>query len=121
MKNSLKTIDIQAKEWFDRINGNSYFDCLVTFNFGLPSQRQFMCPFQYGYGNQYEHAATEVIKAIFRVMPGTLSDLRKAGIIIRTSKKENCKKRDLFNPTAKEMRGKKYYPFCEVDKGGYPL
>jgi len=117
---TFSTIDIQAREWFDKVNGNSYFDCTVTFDFGLPTQRQFICPFQYGYGSAYETAAMQVSKTIFPAMPATFWELRDAKVIIRTNKRENCLKRELFNPTVKQTRnlqkaGKAYYPFFEVN------
>ena len=49
----LKTIDIKAKEWSDKINGNSYFSSDVTLNYGMDSQEVIKLPFQYGYGDQY--------------------------------------------------------------------
>ena len=35
----IKTIDIQAKEWFDKVNGNSYFSANVTINYGHENQK----------------------------------------------------------------------------------
>ena len=49
----LKTIDIEAKEWRDKINGNSYFSSDVTLNYGMDSQEIIKLPFQYGYGDHY--------------------------------------------------------------------
>ena len=31
----VKTIDVQVKEWFDKVNGNSYFAGIITINFGM--------------------------------------------------------------------------------------
>ena len=47
-----KTIDIEAKEWFDKINGNSYFCGTITLNYLMDNQETFLMPFQYGYGSQ---------------------------------------------------------------------
>ena len=49
------TIDIHAKEWFDRINGNSYFSARVSLN-GVEVAR---LPFQYGYGDHFQHESFE--------------------------------------------------------------
>ena len=35
----LKTIDINAKEWRDKINGNSYFSSDVTLNYGMENEK----------------------------------------------------------------------------------
>ena len=45
-----KTIDIQAKHWFDKVNGNSYFCGTVTLNYGMKNEETFLMPFQNGYG-----------------------------------------------------------------------
>lgn len=49
----VKTIDIEALEWFDRVNGNSYFAGTIEINKGLKSEKRFIMPFQYGYGDHY--------------------------------------------------------------------
>jgi len=49
----LKTIDINAKEWFDSVNGNSYFSSKVTLNYGLHNEKLIKLPFQYGYDDAY--------------------------------------------------------------------
>ena len=54
---SARTIDIQAKEWFDKVNGNSYWSAEVTVNFGLNNTFSFDVGFQYGYGNLRQSSA----------------------------------------------------------------
>jgi len=97
----IKTIDITAYEWFDKINGNSYFAGEVVINFGLSDSRAFKMPFQYGYGDHYREMAKErLIKE--GLLPKkyktsafwNVSD--KMGIVIRYTKHENCLKRDLI-------------------------
>jgi hypothetical protein len=122
MQDTFSTIDIQAREWFDKVNGNSYFDCTVTFDYALPTERKFLCPFQYGYGSAYESAAMKVVQKAFPSMPATFWELRDAKVIIRSNKRENCLKRELFNPTVKQTRelariGGTYYPFFEMKDG----
>lgn len=113
----IKTIDIKAKTWFDKVNGNSYFAALVTINFGLggtilrehtfsPSEyyeeKEIKVPFQYGYGEQY---ITETLHQLQTdgILP---NDIRSYtlnqyctdnNIILRTSNQKNCLKRDLKN------------------------
>lgn len=103
MKAKIQTIDVQAKEWFDKVNGNSYFSAKIAINFGLKSQVNLFLPFQYGYGNHYEHEAFKKIQK--EVNKKELKNLDKFysisrfcsdnGIILRCSKKENCLKREL--------------------------
>lgn len=96
----MKTIDIQAKEWFDRINGNSYFSMQITIDFGLKTEQTIYVPMQYGYGNQFEYEAKyELIKN--GLLKQDFENLawwqikEKTGIILRTSIATNCLKRDV--------------------------
>lgn len=61
---SIKTIDIQGKEWFDKVNGNSYNSVCVSVNHGLKNEFSFSIPFQYGYGNYFEQSAFEHLQKI---------------------------------------------------------
>lgn len=58
----IKTIDIQSKEWFDKVNGNSYFSAIITINLGMPDAHNIYVPFQYGYGSQYEYTAFKALQ-----------------------------------------------------------
>ena len=89
------TIDINAKEWFDKANGNSYFSGEVTVNYGMPDELSKSMPFQYGYGNSYEDTAMRMLKDLGLIISVYHMDLKKAGIIVRSHKQTNCKKRDL--------------------------
>ena len=96
MKTKVKTIDITAYEWFDRVNGNSYFAGSVTVNYGMKNEASFNMQYQYGYGDYYKQEALTVLKAS-GLFPGCkgLYELRESGIIIRTVKHENCKQKTL--------------------------
>ena len=95
----LKTIDINAKEWFDKVNGNSYFSGIITLNFGLKNCEYILIPFQYGYGEQYKYIASQEIKKFFntdkKIYP-LFRFCKDNKIILRTNKEENCLKRDLL-------------------------
>ena len=103
MKASIKTIDVTAKEWFDKVNGNSYFSAVATINQGLTSELVIELPFQYGYGDHYQDMAFQAIQK--RVNKKVLKNLHKMDslsrfcndnkIILRTRKIENCLKREL--------------------------
>jgi preprotein translocase subunit SecF len=97
----IKTIDINALEWFDKVNGNSYFAGTVTINFGMDSQKEFVMPFQYGYGDQYKH---EAFKQLVERKLVPVKDYKSISawryyeekkIIVRSKKQENCKQREL--------------------------
>lgn len=94
-KIALKTIDVNAFEWFDKVNGNSYFAGKVTINFGLPNEKSLNLPFQYGYGDHYKDMAVKALQENFKLTVDRIWDLRDNGVILRTNKVENCKKRDL--------------------------
>jgi len=103
MKAKIKTIDIQAKEWFDKVNGNSYFSATICINYGLKGQTHLELPFQYGYGDHYKHKAFKSIqkninKSILKNLPNNTSYWMfcdEHNIILRTSKQEDCLKREL--------------------------
>lgn len=95
----VKTIDIQAKEWRDRVNGNSYFSAHVTLNYGMKGEKTIYLPFQYGYGNHAETIAQlELIKLGY--LPNSKNALwhycEENGIILRYTKQTGCLKRDVI-------------------------
>jgi len=96
MKAKIKTIDIQAKEWFDKVNGNSYFAGTVTVNYGLKSEQSFNMPFQYGYGDSYYHKGLELLKkANLLDKDDYHHSIRQRGIIVRNNIQRECKKAEL--------------------------
>ncbi len=107
MKTKIKTIDVNTKEWFDKINGNSYFSGVVTINFKLKNESTFTMPFQYGYGDHYKTEtmnlliANSYIKDAIKYSNGGTEPLwqycERKNIILRAIKYENCRKKDLYN------------------------
>jgi hypothetical protein len=105
MKAKVRTIDIQAKEWFDKVNGNSYFSANIAVNFGLPTIKTYKMPFQYGYGDHYIDMATKELEK--QKVITDLEHYNNGGsqalwaycadhkIILRTHKQTNCLKREL--------------------------
>jgi len=101
MQLNTKTIDINCLEWFDKINGNSYFAGRVIVNYGMPDEKSFILPFQYGYDNQYIHeSGRELNKQGY--LPG-FSEYgvlwrycKENNIILRYNKVDKCKKSELM-------------------------
>lgn len=112
-KTKIQTIDISALEWFDKSAGNSYFAGTITINFGMPDQRNYIMPYQYGYGEHYTHAAAELLQQNGE-MPDRIEYTyfkdgqkksngfeplwqwaKRNNVIVRNVKHENCKKREL--------------------------
>ena len=98
----LKTIDINAKEWRDKINGNSYFSSDVILNYGMQNEQTIKLPFQYGYGDQYVYESLREIQKLFprskwykENLLGKHQIQDKYKIIIRNSIKTNCLKKEL--------------------------
>lgn len=106
-KNIVKTIEIVSYEWFDKVNGNSYFACEVFINYGFKSYQKIIIPFQYGYGDHFKYEAFKELERL-----GILDDVRKyengsqesfwsycerKKIELKTRKIENCKKSELKN------------------------
>ena len=94
----IQTIDIQAKQWFDKVNGNSYFCGTVTLNYGMKNEETFLMPFQYGYGSQYECEAKAILTQFNKISSGyegLYSYCKRENIIFRSSIKKDCLKREL--------------------------
>ena len=94
-----KSIDIQAKEWFDKVNGNSYFAGTITLNFGTETEEIFLMPFQYGYGSQYEQEAKAILTQFNKISTEPFESLsrysQRVGIELNRSIQRGCLKRDL--------------------------
>ena len=96
---AIETIDVIAKEWFDRINGNSFFSARITINYKLQNEKVFILPFQYGYSDQYKYEALKMIcNNTFLISAGSLwRTCENYGIVLRTTKHRNCKKREVLD------------------------
>lgn len=94
----MKTLDIQAKQWLDRVNGNSYYASQVTIDFGLPTEKTILVPFQYGYGSMYEQTAVEALAEHFNQPKSEFQfcKLRENGVIIRSNIQTGCKKHEVI-------------------------
>ena len=99
MKTKVNTIDVMAKEWRDKVNGNSYFSARVTVDFGAEKEKTFFVPFDYGYGDSFAYAGMLKLQkegycTEYSGCPARWC--RENGIILRTHKTDNCKKRDVI-------------------------
>ncbi len=97
MKTKVKTIDIQAKEWFDKINGNSYFSSVITINFGSKDEVTLKLPFQYGYEMAYQQQSLAELFKIAVIKHTSTHLLREQGIIINSSIQRGCLKKQVVN------------------------
>lgn len=91
----VKSICVQAKEWFDKVNGNSYFSADIFVNGDIVHR----LPFEYGYSEYYLQAANKWLADNDYLPDSTLhisSQCRDLGIDLYYSKSENCRKRDLY-------------------------
>jgi hypothetical protein len=61
---AIQSVNVTAKQWFDKVNGNSYFSAQIVINAGLPTQQTICVPFQYGYGSAYEYAAFKKLQEL---------------------------------------------------------
>jgi len=50
-----------TKEWRDKVNGNSYFSTNIE---DVEQDRNYILPFQYGYGTQSEYETKQVLKSL---------------------------------------------------------
>ena len=101
---SLADLEIRVKEWYDRPNGNSYFGGKV-YAYSNGQMQVLTIPFQYGYGQQWQVAAHEVLTAAGYAV-GTYSEFLCTWIHFKGTParqkavctfEEGCKKRDVQN------------------------
>ncbi len=89
-------LTVTAREWFDKVNGNSYFAALVTYN-----DKQIKIPFQYGYGDQYLTATANQLQ-LDGILPNdqTIYGLprycRENNIEFHATIKRDCLKRNVM-------------------------
>tara|TARA_R110001606_G_C15240884_1_gene636223 strand:+ start:92 stop:400 length:309 start_codon:yes stop_codon:yes gene_type:complete len=90
----IKSIVINAKEWFDKVNGNSYFAGTIQVD-----DKMYLMPFENGYGSAYEQEAKNLLTEFNVISCDYGQNLRRYcldnyieyGAFIKT----NCKKREL--------------------------
>ena len=99
----LKTIDIEALEYRDTFNGNSYFSSNVILNHGLKNSIQLKIPFQYGYELQYLATSLDEISKHFKRSEWYKKCMNKDMIEKKYNIKithkiiRGCKKKELFH------------------------
>lgn len=94
----IKTIDVNCKEWFDKVNGNSYFSGEVIVNAGKKTETTIKIPFQYGYGDAYRYEAFKAVKKslkTFKTVQTSRQAYEKYKIKTNHSLRTNCLKREL--------------------------
>lgn len=90
-----RSLFIEGREWYDKINGNSYFSARIW----VDGEVVGVLPFQYGYGDQYQYEAGRWL-----VEEGYLpkDEKRHLSFITRElgvdfyAKKSETKKREMF-------------------------
>jgi hypothetical protein len=96
---SIKAIEVNAKEWFDKINGNSYFAGNIYIEFDNYRVVELIMPFQYGYGSYYEQEAKATLTQFNYISTEYGETLKryceKNNIKYRTNFKADCTKKEL--------------------------
>lgn len=79
-------------KWFDRINGNTYFSARMQ----IPNGRGWRIvdvPYQYGYGNQWQHECISVLRKMGFTLPESVPWYE---LPIQFSECVYARKRDMF-------------------------
>jgi hypothetical protein len=89
------SLQIITKEWFDKVNGNSYFASRVYQNGKVIAY----IPFQYGYGSQHEWVCREFADKRFSNIEKNSFGIckyrnREFRLFNQVELIENCRKRD---------------------------
>lgn len=92
----VRTIDIIAKEWRDKPNGNSYFAVRVTINLDYKDERSYSIRYEYGYGEQLAQIELNENQEFGQIVKDELwRHCKQNKIVLRTIIFENCKKSDV--------------------------
>ena len=86
-------INIEAVEYNDFQNGNSYFDGVITIDYGQDVKIIMDMPLQYGYENHYKDMAFKQLKKngiIDTDLQSYDQYYKNNGIVIKHSKKTGC-------------------------------
>tara|TARA_R100000951_G_scaffold59855_1_gene50308 strand:+ start:220 stop:591 length:372 start_codon:yes stop_codon:yes gene_type:complete len=71
-----------TKEWYDKINGNSYFSTRIE---DVEKDLMYILPFQYGYESQSEYATSQLLRKLDKtIVHGNIKHIK----INRCLKKE---------------------------------
>lgn len=95
-----RSLFIEGREWFDKVNGNSYFSARIWVDGGQVA----ILTFQYGYGDQYLHEAQRKLLELGYLPQeeknrGLWSIAEEAGFDFYSSKSDS-KKADMFKKYA---------------------
>ncbi len=111
MNVKIRTIDVRAKEWFDEINGNSYFSGIIVINQGMKTEKYFKnpykIPYQYGHTNHYIDVANDILNKEKVIKSEEYNNgiglneplwryCERNSIILRHDIQRGCKKKELF-------------------------
>ena len=91
-----RSLFVEGREWFDKVNGNSYFSARIWVDGGQVA----ILTFQYGYGDQYLYEAQRKLVELGYISGeesnrGLWSIAQELGIDLYSAKSE-CKKADMF-------------------------
>ena len=94
-----KSISINSKEWFDKVNGNSYFAGTVTLDHGTETEETFLIPFQNGYGSQHEQEAKAILTEFNKISSNWNQNLysycKEENVKFSSTIETDCKRKDL--------------------------
>lgn len=92
-------IDVDVTEWFDKVNGNTYFSAWVNFK-----GENYFLPFQYGYGSHCEDMALKLLsdKGLIPDEWRRYTLREKYNININTSSREGLK-RDMYDGSERQL------------------
>ena len=88
---SISSIDVVAKEWFDGVNGNSYNSVRFDVYSDIGRCIEVVLPFAYGYGDYYMQRVEEYCKKHFGLERITVHEL-----VVCNVKKYYCLKRQVI-------------------------
>jgi hypothetical protein len=93
-----KVVEIATREWFDKINGNSYWSAHATVT-TTPQELglTYVFTFTYGYGDHSTSAVLDTLAKLGEIPSTHYRDLKNSGIMVISHKRTGCRKAELMH------------------------
>jgi len=91
-----KVIEIATREWFDKVNGNSYWSAHVFVNTSPDARDAYVFTFQYGYDRHGESVVLDTLTKLGAIPSARHYDLKDAGVMVISHKRTGCRKSELM-------------------------
>jgi hypothetical protein len=100
-----KVIEINVREWFDKVNGNSYWSAHVFITESTDKiPTGYVFTFQYGYGDHSRAVVLNELSKLGEISGNNYQTLRDSGVMVIHHKRDSRKRELMFDKDINGMR-----------------